>query len=374
MEKLIIENIADFERVELELKNFNLLIGPQASGKSVIAKLLHFFKEVMITKLTLFFVVDRLDLNQFYKSLRSEFEKYFPSYLFQEAFKATYLIENFVFSIEKKDSMPVDFIYPSEVLDSINQPVMSQLSMMFLFFKAHNSILIPSNRVFFNFYDDNIYSMIELDLDNDPYLIRYGRVLEKAKKDFESFYFVEKAQELLQGEYHIDKKNMQEYLKAKDKLIKIRDISSGQQTLLQILQILNSKFAELKDDSKIDLCSFIIEEPEAHIFPETQHQLIKLFYKHFIDMNKTQSFTMTTHSPYILSSVNNLILSEKVKCKKEQKEYVNLDFTAYLVKDGQVKSIIDEDSGLIDGDAIDSASEQIGEEFDQMLEELYGED
>ena len=44
MEKLIIHNFLTIRSAEIEVRRFNLFIGPQASGKSVIVKLLYFFK------------------------------------------------------------------------------------------------------------------------------------------------------------------------------------------------------------------------------------------------------------------------------------------------------------------------------------------
>ncbi len=44
MQKLIIENFKQIAHAEIEVRDFLLLIGPQASGKSTIAKLIYFFK------------------------------------------------------------------------------------------------------------------------------------------------------------------------------------------------------------------------------------------------------------------------------------------------------------------------------------------
>jgi len=43
-DKIIIKNFGPLKQVELDLKEVIVLIGPQASGKSTIAKLIHFFK------------------------------------------------------------------------------------------------------------------------------------------------------------------------------------------------------------------------------------------------------------------------------------------------------------------------------------------
>ncbi|NET05121.1 MAG: AAA family ATPase [Symploca sp. SIO2B6] len=42
MERLLIENFVGIKKLDIELKKINILIGPQASGKSVCAKLLFY--------------------------------------------------------------------------------------------------------------------------------------------------------------------------------------------------------------------------------------------------------------------------------------------------------------------------------------------
>lgn len=46
MEKIIIENFGPVSYFEAEVKDVMIFIGPQASGKSTIAKLIFFFKSV----------------------------------------------------------------------------------------------------------------------------------------------------------------------------------------------------------------------------------------------------------------------------------------------------------------------------------------
>ena len=44
-EKLTVKNFAGITDLKIEIKRINILIGPQASGKSVCAKLLFYFKD-----------------------------------------------------------------------------------------------------------------------------------------------------------------------------------------------------------------------------------------------------------------------------------------------------------------------------------------
>jgi len=64
----------------------------------------------------------------------------------------------------------------------------------------------------------------------------------------------------------------------------------------------------------------VIEEPEAHIFPETQKQIMELIA---LAINVTDSkILITTHSPYILTSTNLLIHSASVENKIKDEETV----------------------------------------------------
>ncbi len=61
----------------------------------------------------------------------------------------------------------------------------------------------------------------------------------------------------------------------------------------------------------------IIEEPEAHLFPEAQKEISALIA--LLSNMKQSQITITTHSPYILASINNLILAHKVGKKYPEK-------------------------------------------------------
>ncbi|MDR2499832.1 MAG: AAA family ATPase, partial [Treponema sp.] len=47
LERLIVKNFLCLKDIDIEVKDFLILIGPQAAGKSLCAKLLYFFRSVM---------------------------------------------------------------------------------------------------------------------------------------------------------------------------------------------------------------------------------------------------------------------------------------------------------------------------------------
>jgi hypothetical protein len=122
-----------------------------------------------------------------------------------------------------------------------------------------------------------------------------------------------------------------------------------------------------------------LEEPEASIFPTTQYELVRLFARMGHEPNLDFSWVITTHSPYILSAFSNLLeawqvghmdaerayLTRKVI---DEKYWVNPDeFRAYEIKDRVLKSIVAEDTRLIDSNFLDEVSETTGAEFDELL-------
>ena len=90
----------------------------------------------------------------------------------------------------------------------------------------------------------------------------------------------------------------------------------------------------------------------------------------------------TTHSPYVLSSFNTLMLAYKVGHQSEEnrakvealipaRHWINPDdFSAYYVGGGTVRSIISDTTGLISESELDDVSEDLAGEQDQLLD-LY---
>ncbi len=79
--------------------------------------------------------------------------------------------------------------------------------------------------------------------------------------------------------------------------------SSGQQESIRIIQDAVLQIA------KGDPVFRVIEEPEAHLSPSGQHRLIEIMAVLANVPNSGNEILITTHSPYILTILNNLILA-----------------------------------------------------------------
>jgi len=161
--------------------------------------------------------------------------------------------------------------------------------------------------------------------------------------------------------------------------ISVSNSSSGQQEVLPLALILRS--IALSKPTKIGGQSIYIEEPEAHIFPAAQRDMVELISTVYNSSKDNLQFFITTHSPYILTAFNNLLQAGFLAAnateekKKEIARYVPTsrflepnDLAVYSLADGDCHSILDLETGLIDTNIIDDVSNELAIQFDQLLD------
>lgn len=177
--------------------------------------------------------------------------------------------------------------------------------------------------------------------------------------------------QILHGEYrNVDGEERLQV--SQDRYVKINFASSGQQ---EAVWILNVVFYYLLNNKKT---FFIIEEPESHLFPDAQKLMTE-----FISLAKNggNKVLLTTHSPYILGTINNMLyanrISKKVNKSKVEKIMNRLKWlqfeklSAYYVESGVIRSCLDKEFESIDNEVIDGVSDVINSDYDRMLELWY---
>lgn len=142
---------------------------------------------------------------------------------------------------------------------------------------------------------------------------------------------------------------------------------------------------QVMDDSTMDMLKSLqrkffyqntnlyVEEPEQNLFPEAQETLLYWMMKNIQHEERENSLFITTHSPYILFALNNCLLGgllrEKVLPDNLQSRdgWISPDDVAvYEIHKGELKSIQDED-GLLDNNFLNRAYKKISKEYLSLL-------
>lgn len=413
MPTLNVTNFLSIKEARLEINPLVIVIGPQASGKSILAKLTYYFTDGISQALTRS-LREGISLQSFEKEQKSRFVSMFPKYAWiNHEFEIEYthgdiyiriqnrknkkrIVFSFIFSEElkklyssissewkrkidelkneKSDTKEAPFIKKAEgfrdLLSSHN--IDSKLT----FF---NAVFIPAGRSFFSIIKENVFSFLSENVEIDYFLKEFGKAFEFAKSVYQSemrnvankktkkieTYF----QDIVCGQYKHSKDG--DWIENEGSKVRLINSSSGQQESLPMMLVLFSfSFIKFYLSNKN---LFVIEEPEAHLYPLAQKKIIELIGLLFNNERDRNNFFITTHSPYVLTSFNNLILSNQLKVNKDEFD-TSIPFdkvSAYALEDGNLRDIKDKENGIIDASFIDNISSIIEKEYDDILGKIY---
>lgn len=387
MQKVIIKNLGPIKDCEIDIKPFTVLIGDSGVGKSIILRTISMLRWVykkMQYKVILKHSKAKTD------ALRFRLDGLLKNSMLEDFFtKDTYveLLEDDVSIIVIRDGK----LTPQYKHIKRNSLLIGKILFLNDIRSSLPEILSsPSGkRARFSYYTSDM-------IDN---------LLESL--DFFKMYQLKTAQLSVSSKKKVAYKQI--YVSKDGKEIKFENASSGEKNLT-ILELICSYFSDhydfsegftstltdlvingaifenlgrlqdyLKNKEKEFFMNIFIEEPEVNLFPEKQKQ-VTYFLASLQKMKNRPDIIMSTHSPYILTSINNLLLaSQLIKQDKSLKEKVSeiirddflLDVShleAYLISDGAAKSIIDTEAGLINADEIDGVSVSLAQEFDKLLD------
>lgn len=137
---------------------------------------------------------------------------------------------------------------------------------------------------------------------------------------------------------------------------------------------------------------FFIEELEQNLYPMSQKDLLLNVVKHLVAANRNEKarqrsmVVMTTHSPYILSVLNELMAEAKLYDKHYENyiegvdDFVNYDcymspdyYSAYFINDkGTFDNLIDSELPMISGLELDGVSDWVEDRISKVNELIYG--
>lgn len=417
MHRLTLKNVGPIQDCQIDIAQFNVFTGAQASGKSTIAKSIFFFRTIKddicdcIIKRTTLSSASTLHKTVL-KQLRNKFLQLFGTsramsndlqmlYHYDEDtyVKITltlnegtdYISPNYVY-FDFSQNIRVflsqyNNINPIEHVDLKNE-ISEKLNMLFC--DEYETIFVPAGRSLITLLTNQLNyiftSMDEdqkrsLDFCTQKYVERILKIRPLFNNGIAGFLdskhlpdskrcvalsrkSIRLVNEILKGRYIFT--NGEERLVLKnDRYVKINYTSSGQQETVWIFNIL---LYQLINDTKTFI---ILEEPEAHLYPDAQKKITELLS---LFLSNENSLLITTHSPYILGTINNLIFAkelsknwnkERVARIIDENKQVNECLT-YFVENGSTKMCIGDDA-LIQNEVIDGASEAINDDFNALF-------
>ena len=411
METLVVKNFLVIKEASLDVKKINIIIGSQGTGKSVLAKTLYLLKN--LENLVRSNLIKCINFESLNKELKNKFISIFPEYTWKpQNFEIFYTIGNVSITIKNNDGL--NFIFSENLINDYNKileqfilikenidnesikssdddEVLNILPKSFIYRRHIHKLLnnsnlshlmssshfIPASRAFFSLFYENLFSILNSASNLDPFLMEFGSLYEGFRSTYnrhldsiQDSFPLEFSKQILNGDIILKEEKC--FIVNENQSIELIQASSGQQEALPMLQTL----AVLSIYNRHNNLTFI-EEPEAHLFPTSQANVMKLLS--FLN-NKGQNFFITTHSPYILSELNNYLYAQDL-IKRDFLSIENFEkiipstspidinnLSAYKIEDGILTSIIDYEFSMIDSEELDKASSHASDIYNQLLE------
>lgn len=423
-ETLQVRDFLVVKKASIEVKQINVLIGRQANGKSLIAKLVYFFRRVS----NHFFdgVRSQATKRELDKSIVEDFESRFPRYAWEGSdFQVIYEIDEIQIviagEIMASGKTKVTVAYSENLNKLFNSKKRTYAKRLEEYraeesprrrsmnYQSHamyecvveplkqsehgrffsSSVFVPASRSFFANLQKNIFTFMASNLDIDPFLKEFGSLYESSKRWYRDAYFPRKPEDIadaldrsietiIDGRYEYD--DEQDWIQSKGRRVNLVNASSGQQEALPMLLTLAVwPFVRGEDVGSM----FFIEEPEAHLFPTSQSRIVSMLTALCANLNV--GFFVTTHSPYVLSALNNNILAGDVKNAGNitDDEFRKIggdgypinfeDVSAYTISGGTTKKITDAEFRMIGAEVLDEVSDHFQSVMNNLLERDGGE-
>lgn len=261
-----------------------------------------------------------------------------------------------IFEILEKDKSAENYI-------QLLEQIINLFPNLYLF----DSLYIPSERNFLHLIAENTLGLINNNVQIPKHLLNSGQDYEKAVQAIKELplNIIDK-----KVKYKREGKTSYIYHNETDR-VDLLESASGLQSVIPILLLVEYS-KTLKEEYNFN---FVVEEPELNLYPKAQHELIKYLVKNCLFDRK--NLILTTHSPFVLASLNNLLLAYD-KGQKNPKEVNKIikkeswlnpkNFIAYELKNGKAKKIMNDKLGQISENMIDGVSDTFADEFDKLLD------
>jgi len=278
-ELIYIKNFLVVDEAEIAVKKINVIIGPQANGKSVIAKLLYFFKNSSNAFLS--GIRRSLPKRELDSGILEDFEKRFPRYSWEGTeFHIRYVLDELFVEVRgvrsARGKTTLKLYYSSGLLNlynarkriyqrklqearEANKKERGYSDDIHVFYEHvvdaikssdfnsffSTSVFVPASRTFFANLQKNIFTFLASNLDIDPFLKEFGSLYENSKywyKDGFRGRFIQRDKNIIEeidnlmeavvdGEYEFA--NDQDWIASKGKRVNLAMLPLASKSLCQ---------------------------------------------------------------------------------------------------------------------------------------------
>ncbi|EAI8342396.1 ATP-binding protein [Campylobacter jejuni] len=402
MQKIIIKNLGPIQEAKIILKPFIVIIGKSGSGKSVLLRTVSLLK----------WIYKHEWMQSFYdpKLLNSISQEKFNEYL-KESMLDTYINKKTEIKLID-DKTPIIEIKNEDI--TIHQIKSKKPIGKIIFINDTRNFLpelfaLPQQRkiklsyhtddMIANFIESvknsknfklniikNITFTSEREANFDRYYLKYNDI----KIPFEQSSSGEKSASILEiicnyfaYDYNIEQKSVKKIILENI----LNKFIINKNNLKEQYQRIEEEISERVDSLKFlfsqknkPSLDIFIEEPESNLFPINQKNMA--YYLAGLRNSKNKpNIIFSTHSPYILTSLNNILYASMVEQKLHDNKKNNIyeiinkknimdhkDLAAYKLENGKVELIIHKETSLIDAEYIDIASSEIMDDFYKIAE------
>ena len=388
MRSLYVKNFGPITEAKIEVRKFNLFIGEQSIGKSTLAKLVTIFTdyvnllalltgedEVWKMLITQYDLQTCNDSKNSYVIIYDEEVRDINIHIRIESGKISesQIVKNHQRIIDRKKILQEVLLSKKihhqqklkEVLNNENDDKIKNSFWQFL----QNSLYIPAERSIASIVR-NIATVMMMAREQVPSnLLRFTTELGNAKS-----LLSDQRINILNFTYK--RENDEDVAVLDDgQLIPLKYTSSGIQSALPLI------LSVLYGIQNKEYDSFVVEEPECNLFPQKQVELLQFLIENICDNDRM--LTITTHSPYLLSALNNYLYASALNTMmpEELSELVQVVPSAFWlyvdecaiyslgeqINGGMYcKNLVDPETGLIDFNYLDGISITMGEEFGKL--------
>ncbi|EPJ2016981.1 AAA family ATPase [Campylobacter lari] len=400
MQKVIIKNLGPIQEAEIILKPFVVIIGKSGSGKSIILRTISLlkwlYKQEQIKSFHEPKLFNNIDQKEFMDYLKESMLDIYINHnteitliddkplieikgknitLYQEHIKTEQLIGKIVFINDVRVFLPELFATPKQrdikasyhtndmianFIESINEVKYFQLKTI------ENTIFTAENEAGFTKCYLN-HNDLKIPFEQSSSGEKSTSIMEIISNYFAYVYDIKnKSLEKITIENLIS--DLKKSIDTKRKIIENK--------VIERIKLIETLLSE-KNKPTLDI---FIEEPESNLFPINQMNMA-YYLASLRNAKNKPNIMFSTHSPYILTALNNILYASTIKTKLRNDEQNSIyeiinkenifnhkDFIAYKLENGKSYSIIDKATMLIDAEYIDTASSEIMDDFNKIAE------